>query len=1054
VNPLERAGTSASLQTIAAWSPLIGREQDVETLARCLPQQQLVTLWGPGGSGKTRLAMQVVRHLQDSFADGARWVECADLHDPDLLIQHVRTTLGLHLLDERAPFDSLIEWLRPRRLLLVIDNGEHLLDACANLVDALLATCPHLHVLLTSRELLNLSGEQAYQVRPLTLPPPACVACRDTRATRRDKLENWEEVGAYAAIQLFVQRARMAQPDFALTRENVSLIVTICRLLDGLPLAIELAAARVRMLALGQLADRLAQGIAVLSAGSRLAPPRQQTLQATMTWSYQLLTPSEQQLFRRLALASCSFDVSFVEALGEGIGSAPSDAVDLLAHLIDKSLVTVVTLDGAARYRLLDTIRHYGREQLRHSGETDATYRLYGRWVRRMTEEAESGLQGPHQATWLDRLEVEFEHIRTLIRWVLEHGDAAEVIHISAALVAFCEQRAHAREATQWLEAALAGAGEFEPAPEARALHALGVLSIRRYRADQTLGYLTQAQEYLTQARERFVQLNDQAGVAGAWYHLGYVQYWQAEYHAARTSLETGLGIVPTEAVSLQAGLFHRLAIVLCKLDELPQAIRLLRKSLTLRRRAGDIRGLALTLANLGSALCHQGDYAQAQHYLRESLRQYESLDDRNGYLLALVNLSHVALALEDPTLTQDCLAVVLTSPWVECEMWLIAELFDCLARMALAQRRPLHAAQLFGWTATLTHERSDQLPDSLRMQLQQLAPEAPRHPKDKRSWLEPYTNAWREGQLMGLDEAFSCALDGSRPGVNEQESIRPGRAGDDVAGATTASATLSTVAPVRIDAFGGGTVHRDGGQVGVSWRYSKARELLFYLVDAPQRTRGQICLALWPDAADEQASTHMRVTLYHLRKTLGDPAWVLRTHAGYEFNRSLPFWYDVERFESRISQARALKEPQDTSDVPEAQEGDTVFIGLLAEACALYRGDYLADLPPHEWILQRQTDLRRLYVGAQYCLGKAYQRQGDPQQALACYQRVTACDPYHEQAHAAILHCYVGLGQRSQAIRYYRELRRYLRDELGVTPDPHITTFVRTLLAQAGAAS
>jgi predicted ATPase/two-component SAPR family response regulator len=1035
---------------LAAWSPLIGREQDIAILTHNLPQQRLVTLWGPGGCGKTRLAMQVAQDLQDTFSDGCRFVDCGDLREPDLLTEHVRTTVDLYLADGSAPLAALIEWLRTRSLLLVLDNGEHLLDACAQLVTVLLVACPHLHVLVTSRVLLNLPGEQTYHVKPLTLPPSDSDALGAAVPPHKD-LEDWESAATYTAIQLFVQRAQMAQSDFHLTRGNVSLVVSICRLLDGLPLAIELAAARVRMLALEQLAEQLAHGVTILGAGSRLAPARQQTVQATINWSYQLLTEQERRLFRRLAVAASSFDLSLVEALGEGLGEDGA-ATDIFAHLIDKSLVTVVSLDGAARYRLLDTIRHFGLGQVRQSGEMEATHRLYGAWVCRLAQQAGAEIGGPAQTAWLARLDTEIEHVRAVVRWMLEQHQAAAVIDISAALVPFCEQRAHVGEATQWLETALAMAEVIDVAAEGRALHALGVLNIRRYRADQTPGYLTQAQDYLTRARDRYAQLADQAGVASAWYHLGDIEFWRADYQAARTHLEAGLKIVPKEAVALRAGLFHRLSNALCGLGAFGESTRLLRKALILRRQAGDINGLALTLSNLGGALTQQGEYAQAKEVLRESLRHFGDLGDRNGYLLALVNLAEVALALEDHALIQDHLAVALSSTWVECEMWLVLELFDCLARMALNQGRLAHAAQLFGYIATLKHERSDQLPTLLQAQLKLLTPEQTGHLSDRRSSREQCAIAWRDGQLMGLEEAFACALDGARSNVGGQEDAALIGAGDDEAVAVTAGAHALTTtptlgAPIRITAFERGIVERDAQQTVVNWHYSKARELLFFLVDAPQRTRGQIVLALWPDAAEEQASTHMRVTLYHLRKTLGNPALVLRTHAGYEFNRALPYWYDVERFESLIDQAQAVKETY--LGVDSAKRLET-SIGLLAEACALYRADYLADLPPQEWIIQRQAELRRRYIEAQFRLGMAYQDQGNHRQALACYQSVTSYDPYHEQAHAAILRCYVLLEQRSQAIRYYRDLRAYLREELGVAPDPHITSYVKTLLTQA----
>ncbi|MGO8949352.1 MAG: BTAD domain-containing putative transcriptional regulator [Ktedonobacterales bacterium] len=1035
-------------QAPAAWSPLIGRDQDLEAIEHLQSQQRLVTLWGPGGSGKTRLAMQIAAQVQESFADGVRFVACADLHDPDLLVLHVATTLGLHVQNDRVPIDAVMAWLHSRHLLLVIDNCEHLLAACTTLVDELLARCPHLHVLMTSRELLGLPTEQAYPVRPLALPPPEQVHGLHSHAHRYESLEDIQRLGTYSGIQLFVQRAQMAQPDFTLTQENATQIVTICRLLDGLPLAIELVAARVRMLALEQLAERLTHDNAILGSGNRLAPPRQQTLQATITWSYQLLTPPEQQLFRRLALATSSFDLSLAEALGDGIAGTASDSVDLLGHLIDKSLVTVVVLEGTARYRLLDTLRHYGREQLQQLGETEATYQRYAGWVRRVTEQAGAELHGPQQGAWFDRLEAEIEHIRTVIRWLLQQREAAEVVRISAALVAFCEYRPHAREATQWLHAAVAGDGAIEPAQQAKAFCALGVLTIRQAPADQVQEYLIQAQEYLIQAQELYAQLDDQAGMADALSNLGYLQFWLADYHAAQAYLEAGLAIVPNEALNLKAVLLHRLGITHCRRGDLQHAIGLLRKSLTVRRQLVDISGLAITLAVLGGSLRAQGDYGQAQQYLRESLQHFADVGARDEYVYALVNLYDVALALEDPTLSQDYLAAALSSTWADCDMGLLGQLFERLARMALLQRRPMRAVQLFGYAAALDHEPSDQLPDSVRVQVQHMTAHVKLPAVEMNA-------AWHEGQQMGLEEAFSFALKDSEADIREQQNCDH----DEVRRVVTASSASSpennathriSVTPLRIEALGGGTVYRDDSQAGVTWHYSKACELFFYLVGASHRTKAQICLALWPDAPAEQASTHMRVTLHHLRKTLGDAPWVPHTNAGYAFNYSLPYSYDVQKFESVIAQAQTVQQTMNAADVQKTE----MLIALLAEACALYRGDYLLDLPPQEWILPRQTELRQHYIDAQYRLGEAYQRLGDTRQALASYQRVTAGDPYHERAHAMILHCYVHLGERSKAIGYYRDLQHYLRNELGVTPDPHITSFVRTLLAQGSTAS
>jgi non-specific serine/threonine protein kinase len=1046
---VSKSAPQSSRWTSAIWSVLpvlIGRDQDIAALEQYVQQRRLVTLWGPGGSGKTCLAQHVAQHLQDSFTDGVRFVACADLHDPDLLVLHVATTLGVQVPDAYRPVDALIEWLQARHLLLIVDNCEHLLTACTSLVDELMAACSRLHVLVTSRELLNLATEHAYPVQPLTLPPPE-------RFPGEKSGLDIAAVESYSAIQLFIQRAQVAQSDFALTSENAALIVRICRLVDGLPLAIELAAARVRMLALEQLADRLETSPAILSSANRLAPARQQTLLATISWSYQLLAPAEQQLFCRLALVAGSFDLSLVEALQEHDADPHPDVVDLLAHLIDKSLVAVVGLDGTARYRLLDTLQHYGREQLQQSGETEVTYACYQEWVCHLVKDAEAELTGPQQGAWLDRLEAEIEHIRAMIRWLLQNAEmATTAVQISSALVTFCGYRPYTREVIQWLEKALAKHAALEPALETAAFFALGVLNIRRHRADPQGGHLVQAQEYLTKAQECYARIDNRTGMAGALCQLGYVHYWQADYQAARTCFEAGLAIAPCDALNLRADLLHRLASTAYQLGALHEAESYYTQSLALRRQNADVGSIALSLACLGGLLNVLGDNARAERYLRESLQHFEALGDHNGYLLALVNLYDVALALGDPALTRDYLAFALSSVWADGEIRLLAGLFQQLARMALLQGRPVQAARLFGITAAVCCEARDQPPDTVLLQLQQ-AQGAGADPAQ-------YTAAWREGHMMGLDEAFAFALhDAVAAAVKEP--LAPGQvnATAGVAVETSLSsavknrATVIAITPLRIEAFGGGAVYREHSTAEVIWHYSSARELLFYLLDAPHRTKEQICLTLWPDAAKEQAGTHMRVTFYQLRKTLADPAWVPFTPAGYAFNRSLPYRYDVEQFQALIAQADTPQE-KEAHDVVSAREAEDATTQLLAQACALYRGTYLADFPPHEWIVQRQTELQRQYMHALARLGAAYERQGDNQQALAWYQRLTACDPYDEQAHAAILRCYVRLGRRSKAVSYYRDLQRFLRDELGVSPDPHITAFVRGLLSQMGAAS
>jgi predicted ATPase len=334
----------------------IGREREMTAVRGLLTTSRLLTLAGAGGSGKTRLALQVATDLLDEFEHGVWWVELAALSDPLLVPQAVASALGL---PERAGCtvtEALADALRPKHVLLVLDNCEHLLAACVQLIETLLHTCPQLRVLVTSREALTITGETIWLVLPLRVPdtyqPPPI-----------------EGLLTYEAVQLFVERARSVRPSFTLTPENASAVVQVCRRLDGMPLAIELAAARIRALSVEQIVARLDDAYRLLTGGSRSALPRQQTLRAAMDWSYHLLSAHEQAFFRRLSVFAGSFSLEAAEAICAGEPGEAYDVLDVLASLIEKSLVLVEQRSGAARYRLLETIRQYGQDKLQEFAE-------------------------------------------------------------------------------------------------------------------------------------------------------------------------------------------------------------------------------------------------------------------------------------------------------------------------------------------------------------------------------------------------------------------------------------------------------------------------------------------------------------------------------------------------------------------------------------------------------------------------------------------------------------------------------------------------------------
>jgi predicted ATPase len=372
----------------------VGREQELTEIQTLLRRTRLLTLTGPGGSGKTRLALQAAAEAIDRFEDGVFFVGVAPIFDPGLVIPMVAQVLGVPDIRGRPPLENLKDYLRDRQLLLLLDNCEHLVGACAELADALLCVCPHLRILATSREVLGVAGETIYAVPPLTLPPP-----RDAVSTPTD-----ERLAASEAVQLFVTRAAGAMPGFALSERNAPAVADVCRRLDGLPLAIELAAARIRVLAPEQIAARLEDRFRLLTGGSRTALPRHQTLRATLDWSYELLSEPERALFRRLAVFARGFTLEAAEAVcGEPPDPRrptperppPATVLDLLARLADKSMVVAEpTAEGPVRYRLLETLRQYGWERLGESGDAAAARRRHAHFYLEYAEAAEPELVG------------------------------------------------------------------------------------------------------------------------------------------------------------------------------------------------------------------------------------------------------------------------------------------------------------------------------------------------------------------------------------------------------------------------------------------------------------------------------------------------------------------------------------------------------------------------------------------------------------------------------------------------------------------------------------
>jgi predicted ATPase/class 3 adenylate cyclase len=616
-------------------TPFIGREALVAEIRGRLeqPSVRLLTLTGPGGTGKTRLALRVAADLVGEYADGAWFVPLAPVASAAMVASTIAGALGVRESSAEPIESSLRAYLRPRRLLLVLDNFEHVVDA-SPLIAGLLSHCPDIQVLVTSRAPLHLSGEHEFPVPPLELPPVTGPLCLD------DAL-------ASEAVRLFVDRARAVQNHFQLTEENAEAIVAICRRLDGLPLAIELAASRVRLLPPKAILARLDSRLTLLTGGGRDLPERQQTLRGAIAWSHDLLDPAQQTLFRRLAVFAGGWTLDAAEAV-TGLGSEPPLSVfDGLDALHDTSLIRLQEpVDSNARadprFAMLQTIQEFATEQLITSGELAQTKEAHASWFLDLALTAEPLLPGPSAVSWLDRLESEHDNLRGALDWLRSQGDGDRAVTLAAALWRFWWLRGHVAEGREQLEMALAVAGSVASAARASALDGAGVLA-------ETQGDYDRAealhQESLHLSRER----GDKPGIARALGNLGVVAFDRGDGDQATALLEESLALAREIGDQLLvATALNDLGIVARVRGDLDRAEPLYQESLALRRQAGSGSEIARTLNNLGTVAIDRGDFDRACELFAESLSLYRDAGDRWGAAGAQVNMAVATHLLGD----------------------------------------------------------------------------------------------------------------------------------------------------------------------------------------------------------------------------------------------------------------------------------------------------------------------------------------------------------------------------------------------------------------------
>jgi predicted ATPase/DNA-binding SARP family transcriptional activator/DNA-binding CsgD family transcriptional regulator/Tfp pilus assembly protein PilF len=675
------AGGARTHNLPAQRTSFVGREREMLEVKRALAMTRLLTLTGVGGSGKTRLALEVARDLVGAYPDGVWLVELAGISEKELVPQSVAEALGVQEQPGRPLTDTLVESFGNKNMLLVLDNCEHLIYAAARLADALLDGCSRLRILVTSREALGVAGESLWPVPTLSVPDS-------------QRMPTVAELEGFEAARLFVARVSDRRPGFALEPANAAAVAEVCRRLDGVPLAIELAAARVGTMSVEQIAERLGDSLGLLTGGSRTAVARQRTLRGALDWSHELLSNKEQILFGRLSVFAGGWTLEAVEAVAAGDGLEEGDNLELLSGLVDKSLVVAeASREGRVHYRLLEPVRQYALERLEHSGEANAVRRRHTEHFLALAEEAEQKFRGPEEARWLDRLEADHDNLRAALSWSLEYGETDTTLRLSGALSWFWSARGHVGEGARWLQEALSKGDQAAPTARAGALMSLG--DIMGERTD-----FEQAEACLKEALRIYEELGDRARVAETLARSGWVAEHRGYAARAASLFEESLAAArESENRTIVPIVLNGLAWIAFNAGDFERAQALWKESLELRGELGS--NMAGVLSNMGYTELARGNLKQAKELLDESLAIGRSIDEKGIVAGTLLGLGVVATLQGEPNEAQRLLKEALA---IELELEFkagIIEDLEALAEAAGALGEDMRAARLWGAAAT-----------------------------------------------------------------------------------------------------------------------------------------------------------------------------------------------------------------------------------------------------------------------------------------------------------------------------------------------------------------
>jgi predicted ATPase/class 3 adenylate cyclase len=752
----------------------IGRENEITEVKQELESHRLVTLTGSGGTGKTRLSLQVAADLLEKFEHSVWFVELAPLTDPDLIPQTILSTIGISEQQGKTPIEILKEYLREKKVLIVLDNCEHLIEASANVVNTLLNTAPNLKIMASSREALGVKGEASYPVPSLSLP--------DIK-----HLPVIEQLYQYEAVRLFIDRTLLVAPHFDVHKNNAPFIAQICYRLDGIPLAIELAAARVKVLSVEQISKRLDDRFRLLTGGTRTALPRQQTLRALIDWSYDLLTENERLLLRRLSVFVGGWTLEAVEEVCVGQDDIlPYDILDLLTQLVNKSLVVVMehSHSGETRYRMLETIRQYAREKLLEAGGSEIVRDKHLAYFVKLTKQAEPELYRSNQLQWLNRLEDEIDNLRMAMEWGLE-TDAESGLRIAAIPWRFWQARGRALEIGEWLGRLLEHYDKVDPLR----VQALAVDSFCILRQGNFPEALKVAKQSLQMART----LSDKQLEAFSLSFLGICTVLQGNLEDGIPLLEQSLAIYRAlgdkigqanvmEWLSVSnpdlihgiafakesIGLFRELGNLLGIVTSLCSLARLtiwsgdfsspapwLEEALSISRQLGDQFNEAQALSMYGNLAYWRGNYQQALAYYEERILLCEKIGDHYQNLWSYVFMAYAFLRQGDIQRAREMFQDSIRSTQKADLMIALVFAVEGIASLYVNQNQPERAARLFAWVDVMRDKIGDHRPPVEQTSVDRDL--AVIHSKLTDS---DFANLSAEGQTMAVEEAIKLALE------------------------------------------------------------------------------------------------------------------------------------------------------------------------------------------------------------------------------------------------------------------------------------------------------